>query len=112
MKKVLLSLLIVLISLEVNGQATQTGSISQLLVNYDPNSSIPQRVIINLGAPVSGGFCSDKDKWEILLDSDAAMAQYSMLLASYMAGKQVKIWGHPYESCVSGHERVRNVEIK
>jgi hypothetical protein len=110
MKKLLLLTLCLHFCAGVNAQAIQTGYITKLLVNHD-YSAKSERVIVGLGSNLEEGFCSDTSYWEINLSTEAEKAQYSMLLASYMAGKQVKIWGQPYESCISNHERIRNVEV-
>ncbi len=102
-----------LFSLEAFSGAEHTGKITRLLVhnNASSTSDIAQRIIIKLDTSVPNGLCSDKTYWGMYLKSDVEKAQYSMLLASYMAGKTVKLWGNPEERCVNNNERVRNVEI-
>lgn len=92
-------------------QGVEVGRITKLLVHNGPDQSpLSQRVLVHLDGDMSGGFCPQKN-WSVLLDNEATKAQYSLLLASYMAGKQVKIWGNPTEDCDADYENVRNVEI-
>lgn len=111
--KYFILILSILLSVEAFAGAVQTGKITRLLVHNNASSTADsaQRVIIQLGSDISNGLCSDKRYWGMYLKSEVERAQYSMLLASYMAGKTVKIWGNPEERCVNSNERVRNVEI-
>lgn len=93
-------------------QAIQEGSITKLFVSNDttgkPDS---QRVIIRLEEDVPNGLCPKKVFWQMLLSNSAEKAQYDLLLASYMNGKKVKIWGNKDQQCIHDGERIRNVEI-
>jgi len=94
-------------------QASETGKISWMLVHNGPTQSSDKdkRVLIHLDGTMAGGFCNEGN-WTILFNSEGANAQYSMLLATYMAGKSVKITGHPERVCVGNQEVVRNVELR
>lgn len=105
-------LLLWLASSPAYSQATQTGKITKLFVlNGGTQNDDSQRVIIRLEGDVTGGLCSKKTHWQMLLTNHAEKAQYDLLLASYMNAKQVKIWGHPDKKCIHKGEQVRNVEI-
>lgn len=94
-------------------QATESGTITKLLVlNAQETSSTSQRVRVGLSGTIQNSFCSTTGDWVINLNNEAAKAQYSFLLANYMAGKEVKLTGNPSENCIAGQEVIRNVEPK
>ncbi|MEP0354589.1 hypothetical protein [Paraglaciecola sp.] len=94
------------------GQAIQEGKITKLFVSNDttgkPDS---QRVIVRLEADVPNGLCPKKVYWQMLLTNPAEKAQFDLLLASYMNGKKVKIWGNKDLHCIHKGEKIRNVEV-
>ena len=93
-------------------QAIQEGFITKLFVSNDPSDKTDaQRVIVRLGSDVEGGLCPKKVFWQMLLSNPAEQAQYDLLLASYMNGKKVKIWGNKDKHCIHKGEKIRNVEI-
>ena len=97
---------------EQQTQAIQEGKITKLFVSNDlSNKADSQRVIVRLENDVSGGHCPKKVFWQMLLATPAEKAQYDLLLASYMNGKKVKIWGNKDKHCIHKGERIRNVEI-
>ena len=110
--KYILSVILTLISTFVySDQAFETGKVSWLLVHNSPDQTkvTDKKVDIRLEGSKTRGFCGDA--WTILLSNKAAEAQYSMLLAAYMAGKTVKLTGNPSKLCVGNREVVRNVEL-
>lgn len=110
--KILLSFLFTVLSINVNAQAIQEGTITKLFVSNDLSSKPDaKRVIIRLGSDVVDGLCPKKVYWQMLLENPAEQAQYELLLASYIHGKKVKIWGNKDKQCIHKGERVRNVEI-
>ena len=112
MMKIFCIVLLNILSTTVYAQAIQEGNISKLFVSNDlsdkPDS---KRVIIRLGSDIIGGLCPKKVYWQMLLNNPAEKAQYDLLLASYIHGKKVKIWGNKDQQCIHKGERVRNVEI-
>ena len=93
-------------------QAIQEGLITKLFVSNDPSDKLDaQRVIVRLEGDVEGGLCPKKVFWQMLLSNPAEQAQYDLLLASYMNGKKVKIWGNKDKHCIHKGEKIRNVEI-
>lgn len=94
------------------GQAIQTGKITKLFVSNDTTGKADsQRVIVRLENDVPNGLCPKKVFWQMLIENQAEKAQFDLLLASYMNGKQVKIWGNKDKQCIHKGERIRNVEI-
>jgi hypothetical protein len=49
--------------------------------------------------------------WQMLLSNPAEKAQFDLLLANYMDGRKVKIWGNNDKHCIHKGEKIRNVEI-
>jgi len=97
---------------EESVQAIQEGKITKLFVsNALTDKPDAQRVIVRLEGDVEGGWCPKKVFWQMLLSNPAEQAQYDLLLASYMNGKKVKIWGNKDQHCIHKGERIRNVEI-
>jgi len=93
-------------------QAIQEGMITKLFVSNDlSNKFDSKRVIVRLEGDVVGGHCPKKVFWQMLLDNPAEQAQYDLLLASYMNGRKVKIWGNKDKHCIHKGEQIRNVEI-
>ncbi|MBF6058939.1 hypothetical protein [Thiomicrorhabdus heinhorstiae] len=93
--------------------ATEEGKITQLVVhNSQDSSAISQRVRVSLSGTIQNDFCSTTGDWVINLNNEAAKAQYSLLLTSYMTGKEVKLSGNPSANCIAGQEVVRNIEFK
>ncbi len=112
MRKILLAAsLLLATSNAFSEQATENGNISWLLVHNGPNqpSDGANRVLVNLDGSMEGGFCNASN-WTIVLNNDTAKAQYSFLLAAYMAGKEVRLTGNPEKYCDGSREIVRNVE--
>lgn len=106
-----LPVLLLLAGFASANQGQETGKITKLLVHNNPSGdSISQRVVIFLDGQMNGGFCNRKD-WSFVLKNDAARAQYSLLLASKMADREVKIVGNLSQDCIADYENVRNVEI-
>jgi hypothetical protein len=94
-------------------QATESGKITLLMIhNAQEESSTSQRVRIGLSDSIKDDFCSTTGDWVINLNNDAAKAQYSFLLASYVAGNEVQLTGNPSENCIAGQEVIRNVSPK
>ena len=112
MKYFLLTLTLMMASQSYSQTASETGKISRMLVHNAPaqSSDMDKRVLIWLDGAMSGGFCSEKN-WTIYLNNEAANAQYSLLLAAYMAGKTVKLSGNPSQICAGSQEVVRNIEF-
>lgn len=112
MKYLVLISSLVLSSLACAEQAFETGRISWILVHNgaSQSSDMDKRVLIRLDGTMSGGFCTEKN-WTILFNSKAAEAQYSMLLAAYIAGRSVRFSGHPSQVCGGNQEVVRNIEF-
>ena len=112
MKFIAIAILLLSTSVSVFAeQAVETGKVSWLLVHNGPeNISTSKRALINLAGDMSGGFCTDKN-WAIVLDNEAANAQYSLVLAAYMSGKSIKITGNSTAICSGGQDVVRNVEF-
>lgn len=93
-------------------QAIQVGKITKLFVSNDgADKPGAQRVIVRLQSDVSGGLCPKKVFWQMLLNNPAEKAQFDLLLASYMNGKKVKIWGNKDQQCIHKGEKIRNVEV-
>ena len=93
----------------------EAGNIVFLQVHQNPgNSSNPenQRFILSLDSSISGGNNCGTDKWTGYLDTDARKAQYSTLLALYLAGKPVQVQGTSPDNCVGGSLLIRNVYPK
>lgn len=110
--KTIIMFIFAMTSFNVLAQATQEGVITKLFVSNDlSNKPDAKRVIIRLGSDIVGGLCPKKVYWQMLLNNPAEQAQYDLLLASYMHGKKVKIWGNKDQQCIHKGERVRNVEI-
>jgi len=111
----LLNILIVMCTFfatNLHAQAIQEGHITKLFVSNDLSDKADgKRVIIRLEGDVSGGLCSKKLYWQMLLDTPVEQAQYDLLLASYINNKKVKIWGNKTAECIHKGERIRNVEI-
>lgn len=98
-------------SLAFSQQATESGTITKLLVHNDPaNTSTSQRVRVSLSGTIQDDHCSTTGDWVINLNNEAAKAQYSFLLASYISGKEVRLTGNPATNCINGQEVIRNVE--
>ena len=112
MKHIFLVTLILMSSFANSGQATETGNITWLLIHNGATQTSDQdmRVLIRLDGAMSGGFCTEKN-WVITLNSEAANAQYSLLLAAYISDKSVRITGHSSQFCNGSQELVRNVEF-
>ena len=112
MKKVFLAVLLVVFShMAYSEQAFENGYVSWLLVHNGPSqpSDGANRVLINLSGTMEGSFCGASN-WTIVLNNETAQAQYSFLLAAYMAGKEVRLTGNPEMHCDGSREIVRNVE--
>ena len=114
--KILITLILTLLVssafAEEKKQAIQEGMITKLFVSNDPLDKVDaQRVIVRLESDVVGGHCPKKVFWQMLLSNPAEQAQYDLLLASYMNGKKVKIWGNKDKHCIHKGEKIRNVEI-
>lgn len=93
-------------------QAIQEGLITKLFVSNDPSDKLDaQRVIVRLESDVPDGLCPKKVFWQMLLSNPAEKAQFDLLLASYLNGKKVKIWGNKDKHCIHKGEKIRNVEI-
>lgn len=101
-----------IVSNYTNAQAIQEGHITKLFVSNDLSNKIDaKRVIIRLEDNIIGGLCPKKVYWQMLLTNPAELAQYDLLLASYIHNKKVKIWGNKTAQCIHKGERVRNIEI-
>ena len=110
--KILSFFLFAILSTNINAQAIQEGNITKLFVSNDLSNKLgAKRVIVRLGSDIVGGLCPKKVYWQMLLDNPAEQAQYDLLLASYINGKKVKIWGNKDAQCIHKGERIRNVEI-
>ncbi len=107
-------------------QSTESGYITTLTIHNGPEgSSTSQRVKIGLSGTIMDSDCATTGDWVLNLnadngndndndngkDNEAAKAQYSFLLASYMAGKEVLLTGNPSETCIAGQEVIRNVSL-
>lgn len=104
--------LFTLLSINASAQAIQEGRIMKLFVsNGTTVADGEQRVIVRLESDVPNGLCPKKVFWQMLLTNPAEKAQYDLLLASYMNGKKVKIWGNKDKHCIHKGEKIRNVEI-
>lgn len=110
--KTTLFCILVLLTANTHAQAIQEGKITKLFVSNDlSDKSDAKRVIVRLESDIKGGLCPKKVYWQMLLNNSAERAQYDLLLASYMNGKKVKIWGNKTMQCIHKGERIRNVEI-
>ncbi len=91
---------------------TQTGIIKQL-VAHDNGNGI-EKVDVELDGSFSNmDWCSTRQQWTFILDSEIAKAQFSMLLAAYAAGVAVTIDSDGSKVCVYGdRNRLRNVRLK
>ena len=90
----------------------ESGNIIHLQVHNNPNGVPPndQLVIVRLDSTISvGNNCGTNDQWASYLSNDAEKAQYSTMLALYMAGKPVRVQGTSPDTCINGSLRVRNV---
>ena len=111
LKILLIALILTVPNLSIAQMAMETGMITKLLVHNAGSDPSGQRIIVALDGDLSNGFCRDQTYWSLLIDTEASKAQYALLLANYLAGKRVKIWGNPFEDCIAGSENIRNVEI-
>lgn len=105
-----LALLILFFSPLTLAAGNQSGLITKLLVHY-PGSGAG-KFDIALDGPRAGTLpagCDTIIEWTGDLTSQAAQAQYSMLLAARIAGKRVQIDGA--DSCMGGREIILNTRL-
>jgi|GEM_PF-2787735 len=114
MSKIILFIVIALLSsFAFSQQATESGTITRLMIhNAQESASTSQRVRAGLSGSIQSAHCSTTGDWVINLNNEAAKAQYSFLLANYMAGKEVLLTGNSSANCIAGQEVIRNVEQK
>ncbi len=116
--KLIVSLLMFLPCIVLAAQS-ESGYISQLLVNNDPDQpdDSASRVLISLDGVATVGKCNahvdfvGERSWTIYLNNDSSKAQYSLLLSAYMAGVKVLVTGNSTVQCDGTREIVRNVEF-
>lgn len=87
---------------------TQTGEIVHLLVHWNGNQTSKFDVRLSGNADSQPEGCNG-GRFVGLLDTEAAKAQYSMVLAASIASKKVYIQGQGY--CSGNQEVIRNVSI-
>lgn len=111
MRHVVLIIVLLFSPIAFGERAFEAGKINKILIHNNPSEdSISERVVVYLDATMEGGFCTKKN-WAIVLNNEAAKAQYALLLASYLSGKKVKLSGNLESDCIAEYENVRNVEI-
>ncbi|WP_444893536.1 hypothetical protein ACJJIW_19570 [Microbulbifer sp. JMSA004] len=90
----------------------EQGEINFLQVHKTPesDSSSGNRFIVKLDGGMSEDTCGG-GQWTGYLTSEAGAAQYSMLLSSVMAGKEVKIEGNSNVICEGTSTLIRNVYL-
>lgn len=112
MKKILAPALL-LLSANVCAQfPIEAGNITSLQIHNNPDSKVNsgQRYIVKLNSTISINECGH-DQWTGYLDSEVDKAQYSALLATFMASKPVTLEGTAPDRCDSGSVLIRNVYI-
>ncbi|WP_444894450.1 hypothetical protein ACJJIE_09705 [Microbulbifer sp. TRSA001] len=90
----------------------EQGDITFLQVHKTPdsNSDSGNRFIVKLDGGMSEDVCGG-GQWTGYLTSDAGNAQYSILLSSAVAGKEVKIEGSSNAICEGTSTLIRNVYL-
>ena len=91
----------------------EIGKITYFQIHSHPTdeTSNGRRYIIMLDSEALPNECGE-DRWSGYLDTEAGQAQYSAILAAYMAGEKIRIQGTDSSLCVSGTLLIRNVYLK
>jgi len=115
MKKIITLSLIFASSLSY-GYTKETGKITNIQVHQFPREApsserLDQRFFVHLNSTISGESCAQDDRWFGYLNTDAGRAQYSTILAAYMAGKKVTLEATNSQSCTSGSMLIRNIYL-
>lgn len=111
MKKLIFALSILIFSNVAISFPLEQGTITFLQVHRNPDTSNPigQRFVVRLSSTIANGNNCANEQWEGSLTDDAGKAQYSTLLALFMAGKTVQIQGSGPDVCLGNGLMIRNV---
>ena len=109
MKKLIVSMLVLLSFPLVVLGGSQEGNITLLLVHH-PETGGNGKFDVELDGSISSTNCGT-NAWSAELDTGAAEAQYAMLLAALVEREQVRIDGNPTQTCIGNREKIRNVRI-
>lgn len=111
MKFLIVFLLGFIFTAPVHAFPTETGTITFLQIHRHPVNSgaNDQKFVVKLSSTILNGNNCATDQWEGTLTDDAGKAHYSLLLAYYLAGKEVRIQGTDPDTCQGGGLQIRNI---